>query len=62
MKGHIIIFSILVLLIYAITGDWLLVAIGACAYIATALILLERKLYYIDKVENQINNSKEEDE
>ena len=58
MKGHIILCTILALMIYAITGDWILVAIGVCAYVATALIILERKLYYID----QINDTKEEDE
>lgn len=58
MKGHFIICAILALVIYAISRDWIVVAIGVCAYIATALILFERKLYYIDQVEQ--DNKKQE--
>lgn len=58
MKGHLIICAILALIIYAISHDWIVVAIGVCAYIATALILFERKLHYIDQIEQ--DNKKQE--
>lgn len=58
MKGHLIMCSILALVIYAITGDWILMAIGICAYVATALIILERKLYYIDQIDQDNDEQK----
>lgn len=62
MKGRIILCTILALMIYAITGDWILMVIGICAYIATALIIMERKLYYSDQIEQDNDEQKEEEE
>jgi len=53
MKGYMIVCIIFAMIVYLITRDWIITAIGSCAYIASALILLERKLYYEDKEEQE---------